>query len=157
MKITTSDNIEFSEFEKFQEVVNKAREIPAIRNVNRQENSNQITYNGHTIKFANQNELANQIPDVLHTMLLCNWRGEVYSEDFPEVFHEKFAECLNFLLAWLKIIVACTEDITVKITALDMQSVIEYVKLIMKEYESKYSDEDFVTVENMIDGVLEKA
>jgi hypothetical protein len=157
MRIQTSDNVVVDGFDKIQLVVNKICSIAVVQNAAKKEDNNQITYNGHSIQVSNTNELAAQIPYVLDDMRLCSWEGKIFSKSSSEVFEEKFTKCLNFLLTWLKSIQEqqgqASVPVQVGIAALQMQSAIEWMQPIMKEYRSGFSENDFVCVEKMIDSL----
>jgi hypothetical protein len=158
MKIVTSDGGAFEGFEHLQPIVEKTCKIPIIENVNKKEDGKHVSYNGYTIAIDNQSELAEQIPGVLDKMRVCSWGGRVFASNSNEVFHKEFLEYLNFLLTWLKSIGTRGDiELKVEIRAFQMRSVIRWMLRVMEEYESQYSESEFVTVENMIDGVLEKA
>jgi hypothetical protein len=150
MRVTTSDGKGVGDFERLQRVVEKTRTISAIKRVAKTEKDGEITYNGHSIRTGDQPTLVAQIPNVLDDMRLYSWNGEIYEEG-KAIFQSKFAKCLNLLLTWLGNIHADGDAAAqVGITAFEMQSVIEWIRVITKECESKYSEDDVVCIENMI-------
>jgi hypothetical protein len=165
--VTTSDGVAINSFEQFQAVVEKAQELKDIKKAAQREKSDCVTYNGHSIQVRHRNALEAQIPCVLDDMRTCSWNGEIYHEG---KFEKKFANYLNFLLAWLKSIRLSTLDfllvwlrsiwsaasqdtdtIRVSITASQIRNVVNWVYLMMRRYESEFSEDDFVCVERMID------
>jgi hypothetical protein len=162
MPIRTSDGITINDFAQFRTVAIKVQKSKDIERVAKKENRGQITYNGQSIGIRLvrghrtwtdiRNDLGTQIPNVLDSMRTYSLKGEVYCErDRGTVFREKFAGCLNFLLTWAKSVQGRGNvEIPVNVTLLQVRSIIKWTHLVMKEYESEFSEDDFVCVEGMI-------
>jgi hypothetical protein len=167
MRVTTSDNppVVIDGFERLQGVVDKIRKAPVIKSVSRKEDVGYVMYNGHSIQVWDQNRLETQIPRVLDNMRRYSWNGEIYRKG---KFEKKFANCLNFLLAWLEsirppadhsnfllVLLGIQSPVSqnvaqVGIVASQVRSAIRWVYLIMRRYELEFSEGDFVCVERMI-------
>jgi hypothetical protein len=95
-------------------------------------------------------KLTIQIPKLLKQMSLCNWNGEVYSTS--DIFQEKFAGCLNFLLTWLNSIITQPQrenQTQVNVTALQMKDALKWLVSALKRI-GIGSGGDLTRVDNMI-------
>ncbi|MDR2779195.1 MAG: hypothetical protein LBB16_02815 [Puniceicoccales bacterium] len=153
MKIRTSDGKVLDNFERLNSVIDKTREFLAIKQAAKSERDGEITYDGHQIRVNDSVNLAARISNVLNNMSLCSWNGEIYANG-EAVFQSEFAKCLNFLLTWLRDMRNIPDgDDAVKVvgvTAFEMQSIFEWIKAIIEECESQYSESDVASVESTI-------
>jgi hypothetical protein len=149
MQIQTSDNATVDNFEGIQAVVRKIQNTMVMKNVSGQENPGEVSYNGHSIQANDHAQLTGQIPNLLDDMSLCCYNGEACSGS-DNVFQEKFAKCLNFLLAWLcSIQLAVGVATQVAATALMMKDALGWLEPAMKHL-SIYSNNDLATIDSAI-------
>jgi hypothetical protein len=133
MKITTSDGKTLNNFENLQNVARKIQNTAVMQGVAKLEDDGKVSYDGHSVAVTDSGGLTAQIPALLGTMRLCNWTGKIHSGS--GTFDKKFAECLNFLLAWL-----CSigpqlgkEEVLVNIKARVLEDALEWLVPTMKD------------------------
>jgi hypothetical protein len=148
MNVTVSEKM-FNSFENLQKVVKKLKEIPAIQKIVSEEQDGRATYDGHSVGISNCKNFAEHIPNVVDDMKLCSFRGEIYSAD-EAMFQHKFAQDLNFLLAWLgSIQLIVNAVVNVGVTTLVMGSALERLIPVIKHVDT-CSSKDLDCVEDMI-------
>jgi hypothetical protein len=82
MKITTSDGISISRFEKIPNIAKKLMGSEQLSKIQPEDSA--IRYGKYTVKINNEKELTDSIPTLLTHMSLYNWTGKISRQSISE-------------------------------------------------------------------------